>query len=312
MPVATHAKPASHVVLPSGDRMPTIGLGCWQAAPADLSKAVAHALKSGYRHIDGATIYGNEAALGEGLRASGVRREDVWITTKLWNTSHRPEDVMPACKKSLELLGIEQIDLWLMHYPCALDPDVDGCKVIDVPYTDTWKAMEQCVAAGLVRNIGISNFSKSELETLLASCTIRPALHQLERHPYLPQNKFMAFHKEIGMHVTAYSPLGNTNPSYAEEGGLPPIQENKAVLAVANKWNISPANVLISLQLKDGCSVLPKSVTPARIDENLLVVALDDEDVKAITQATEGQRKRYCDFSGPVGYHFYADLDDSN
>ncbi|WWC98413.1 hypothetical protein V866_005304 [Kwoniella sp. B9012] len=307
--------PPTHVTLPSGDRMPLVGLGCWQSEPEALTKAVAHAIKVGYRHIDGATIYGNEEALGEGIKQSGVDRKDLWVTTKLWNDDHRPEDVIKACKRSLELLGLDYIDLWLMHYPAATDTnpnDYNDIKVLDIPYTETWKAMEECVDKGLVKNIGISNYSKIELENLWNNCRIKPAVHQLERHPYLPQNAFMKYHKEIGLHVTAYSPLGNTNPSFADRDSLPPIQKNSAVVALAEKYGISPANVLISLQVSEGCSVLPKSVTPKRIEENLKVVQLSEEDFKSIADATKGQRARYCDFSDIIGYKYYEGLDDSD
>ena len=151
--------------------MPSLGLGCWQSPPSELSSAVNHALKSGYRHIDGATIYGNEQAIGEGIRQSGMTREDVWVTTKLWNcrssflfpftdkiADHRPEDVLPALKRSLGNLGLEYLDLWLMHYPAATSDQ----GVLDIPYTETWKAMEECVKLGLVRNIGISSMSSRD------------------------------------------------------------------------------------------------------------------------------------------------------
>ncbi|KAK6906469.1 hypothetical protein I203_100454 [Kwoniella mangroviensis CBS 8507] len=283
----TIATPPTHVTLPSGDRMPLVGLGCWQSEPEALTTAVAHAIKVGHRHIDGATIYGNEEALGEGIKQSGVNRKDLWVTTKLWNDDHRPEDVIKACKRSLELLGLDYIDLWLMHYPAATDTnpnDYNDIKVLDIPYTETWKAMEE----------------------------IKPAVHQLERHPYLPQNAFMKYHKEIGLHVTAYSPLGNTNPSFADRDPLPPIQKNSAVVALAAKYGISPANVLISLQVSEGCSVLPKSVTPKRIEENLKVVQLTEVDIRSIADATKGQRARYCDFSEIIGYKYYEGLDDSD
>ncbi|WWC64964.1 uncharacterized protein I303_107578 [Kwoniella dejecticola CBS 10117] len=311
----TIAKPPTHFTLPSGDKLPSIGLGCWQSEPEALSRAVAHAIKVGYRHIDGATIYGNEKALGEGIRQSGIDRKDIWVTTKLWNDDHRPEDVKKACQKSLELLGLDYIDLWLMHYPAATDTNPNDnfdIKVLDISYVDTWKAMEECVDAGLVRNIGISNYSKIEIENLWKNCRIKPAVHQLERHPYLPQNAFMKYHKEIGLHVTAYSPLGNTNPSFADRDPLPPIQKNPAVQALAKKYDISPANVLISLQLSEGCSVLPKSVTPSRIEENLKVLQLTREDIQSIADATKGQRARYCDFSDIIGYRYYVGLDDSD
>ncbi|WWC72808.1 uncharacterized protein I206_106772 [Kwoniella pini CBS 10737] len=311
----TITKPPTYFKLPSGDKFPSVGLGCWQSEPGALSKAVAYAIKVGYRHIDGATIYGNEKALGEGLRRSGVDRKDIWVTTKLWNDDHRPEDVMKACKRSLELLGLDYIDLWLMHYPAATDTnpkDPMDIRVLDISYLDTWKAMEECLDAGLVRNIGISNYSKIEVGNLLNNCRIKPAVHQIERHPYLPQNAFMKYHEEIGLHVTAYSPLGNTNPSFSERDSLPPIQKNPAVQALASKYNISTANVLISLQLSEGCSVLPKSVTPSRIEENLRVVQLTAEDIDTIKSTTQGQRARYCDFSDIIGYKYYVGLDDTD
>lgn len=312
MTIAIPAEPPSHVKLPSGDLMPTLGLGCWQSTPEELSDAVEFAIKAGYKHIDGATIYGNEKALGEGIKRSGAKREDLWITTKLWNNDHRPADVLKACRTSLDLLGLEYVDLWLMHYPASTDV-VDGKYFVnDVSYTDTWKAMEQCVEMGLVRNIGVSNFSKVELETLLASCKIRPAVHQLERHPYLPQNAFMKWHKEIGLHVTAYSPLGNTNPSFAERDALPPILKNSTVREVGEKYGLSPANVLISLQLSEGCSVLPKSVSPQRILENKRVIQLSPIDIESINESCKGLRCRYCDFSEFIGYKYYDGLDDSN
>ncbi|CAK9782714.1 Aldo/keto reductase [Cutaneotrichosporon oleaginosum] len=289
--VTTLETPPSHITLPSGDRMPSLGLGCWQAPPEQLSRAVAHALSVGYRHIDGATVYANEEALGAGVAASGVPRSQIWITTKLWNTDHRPKDVRPALEKSLAALGTEYVDLWLMHYPCAMDPDTEEIKVVDVDYVETWKAMEACVNAGLARNIGVS-----------------------KRHPYLPQNAFMAYHRKvlIGMHVTAYSPLGNTNPSYADQNTLPAIQENEVVKSIAHNYGISSANVLISLQLSEGHSVLPKSVTLGRIEENLNVVSLAPNDIEAIYESTKGLRHRYCDWSDVIGYKYYADLDDSD
>lgn len=230
----------------------------------------------------------------------------------------------PALLKSLQNLGVEYLDLWLMHYPCAMDPDTEDIKVIDVDYRDTWREMEKAVDDGLVRNIGVSSesanpprtnnadFSKVELENLLDTCRIKPAVHQLERHPYLPQNAFMAWHKKIGMHVTAYSPLGNTNPSFAESDTLPPIQKNAAVVALAAKYGISPANVLVSLQLSEGCSVLPKSVTKSRIEENRNVVLLSQKDIAQIYDSVKGMRRRYCDFSEIIGYKYYADLDDQD
>ncbi|WRT70956.1 uncharacterized protein IL334_007955 [Kwoniella shivajii] len=215
--------PPTHATLPSGDKIPLIGLGCWQSEPEALSQAVAHAIKAGYRHIDGATIYGNEKALGEGIIQSGVERRDIWVTTKLWN------DVMEACKRSLDLLGLDYIDLWLMHYPAATDTNGDTITVVEIPYTETWKAMEACVDAGLLQN------RAGESLVQLPNQTSRSP----NRKTPIPPSK--RFH-EIPQR-------GNTNPSFADRDPLPPIQKNPAVQALAEKYGISPANVLISLQL---------------------------------------------------------------
>jgi diketogulonate reductase-like aldo/keto reductase len=245
---------------------------------------------------------------------------------------HRPEDVRPALEKSLAALGTDYVDLWLMHYPCALDPDTEEIKVIDVDYVDTWRAMEECVRAGLARNIGVSSMlrwgcadqtsrgaSSSASSPPRASgphCTSSSATRTSRRTRSWRTTRRCACHiaelRQIGMHVTAYSPLGNTNPSYDEQNTLPPIQENAAVKRVAAKYGISPANVLISLQLSEGLSVLPKSVTPARIEQNLTVVQLAPEDIAAIYESTKGLRHRYCDWSEVIGYKYYADLDDSD
>ncbi|KAK9895917.1 aldehyde reductase 1 [Cystobasidium minutum MCA 4210] len=296
--------------LPSGDKIPGFGLGTWQSAPGEVAKArwaVEVALKSGYRLIDTAAIYGNEKEVGDGIKAAGIPRKDIWVTTKLWNTAHDPKDVLPAFEKSLKDLGLDYIDLYLMHYPCAMDPNVDGIKVLDIPYTATWAAMEALLKTGKCKNIGISNFSKGETEELLANCKVRPAVHQMERHPYLPQHKFVAWHKEIGMHVTAYSPLGNTNPSYAEQDKAAPIVKHKTVTKLAEKYSATPAQILISLQIADGVSVIPKSVTEKRIVENAKFIPLTKEDVEEL-YSTVTERARYCDFSDVIGYHYYADL----
>ncbi|KAM0746962.1 putative aldehyde reductase [Meredithblackwellia eburnea MCA 4105] len=293
--------------LPSGDHLPGFGLGTWQSKPGEVEEAVCVALKAGYPLIDTAAIYGNEAEVGEGIRRSGVAREDMWITTKLWNTDHRPDDVAPALEKSLKALGVDTIDLYLMHYPCAMDPASEDIKVIDVPFTETWAAMEKLLDTGKVRNIGISNFSQAEVEILLKSAKVKPAVHQLERHPYLPQYDFVKKHEEWGIHVTAYSPLGNTNPSYAKGDSLPPLSKNDVIVALSEKYNATPSQILISLQLAEGLSVIPKSVTKSRILENSIIVDLTKEDCEKVKQITG--RRRYCDFSDVIGYPYYSDLE---
>ncbi|PSQ85810.1 MAG: aldehyde oxidoreductase [Bacteroidetes bacterium QH_2_63_10] len=204
----------------NGDELPVIGLGTWKSAPGEVYDAVKHALDTGYRHLDCAPIYGNEAEVGRGLSASietgVVDREDVWVTSKLWNDAHRPEHVRPALESTLEDLQLETLDLYLMHWPVALtrgtdmpeSPD-DFVPLDDVPLSETWAAMEELVDEGLARHIGVSNFNVPKLRRLMDAADYAPEMNQVEMHPYLPQRDLLAFAEEHDVPLTAYSPLGS-------------------------------------------------------------------------------------------------------
>lgn len=294
--------------LNTGASIPAVGLGTWQSGPGEVAAAVEHALKSGYKHIDAALVYQNEKEVGEGLKkafASGIKREDIFVTSKLWCTFHRPEQQEKCLSQTLENLGLDYLDLWLMHWPVPMNPNgnhpyfpkhEDGSRDLDLEwsYVDTWKGMEAIHKSGKVKAIGVSNFSIPYLEKLLKDATITPAANQVENHPYLPQQELVDFCQSKNILIQAYSPLGSTGSPLFEEDG---------VKEVAKKHNVGPGTVLISYQgmhfrssqpkqthtnisspVARGVTPLPKSVTATRIAENLKVVSLDSSDLEALNK----------------------------
>jgi D-xylose reductase len=277
--------------LTSGDEMPAIGLGLWKVAPADAARTVFEAATIGYRHFDCACDYGNETEVGLGLRdalqAGVCRRDELWVTSKLWNTYHAAEHVRPAAERSLRDLQLDYLDLYLIHFPIALryvpfevryppgwffEPSSSQprAELVRVPIYETWQAMEQLVEAGLVRNIGVSNFNSSLLRDLLSYATIPPAVLQVELHPYLTQHKLVRFCREEGIAVTAFSPLGA--PSYLELGmarsGESAMDET-VVKQAATRHGTTAAQVLLRWALQRGTAVVPKTTRAQRLRENL-------------------------------------------
>jgi len=288
----------------NGDELPMIGLGTWKSAPGDVYDAVKYALDTGYRHLDCAAIYGNEAEVGNALAdavdAGTVDRDDVWVTSKLWNDAHRPKHVRPALESTLEDLQLDTLDLYLMHWPVALtrgtdmpqSPD-DFVSLDEVPLAETWAAMEELVDEGLVRHIGVSNFNVPKLRRLMDAANHAPEMNQIEMHPYLQQRDMVAYAQEQGLPLTAYSPLGSKDrPDGMKADDEPLLLDDPTINEIADRHDATPGQVLISWALHRDTVVIPKSVTPSHIDENLAAadLSLTEDDMDAIAELDRGRR----------------------
>ena len=270
----------------NGDRMPLLGLGTWKAAPGEVGAAVREAIRLGYRHIDCASVYANEPevgqAIGAAIAAGEVRREELWITSKLWCNAHGRGNVEPALRRTLADLQLEWVDLYLVHWPVPIKPGVafpasaaDLLPPESMALADTWAGMEAVLELGLTRHIGVSNFSSHKLQELLTSAHQRPEVNQVERHPLLQQPQLLADCAAAGVHITAYSPLGSGDRPAALKGSDEPVLlENPVIGAIAAEHGCSPAQVLIAWQLQGGLSTIPKSVSPERLRQNLAAAEL--------------------------------------
>lgn len=277
------------LTLNTGARMPIIGLGTWESPTDKAGQAVKYALiEADYPHIDCAAIYRNEKEIGEAFGkvfAGERKRKDVFITSKLWNTEHKAERVRLACEKTLSDLQLDYLDLYLMHWGIAENGqhDADGFLITEkISIRETWEAMEELVHAGLVKAIGVANFTAPMLVDLMTYAKIMPAVNQIELHPYLQQSEFVAFCQHQGIAVTAYSPLGS--PGNYREHGFPIIAEDPVIADIAKAHGKSPHQVLIRWGIQRNTVVIPKSITPDRIKHNIEVFdfELSSDDMQKI------------------------------
>ncbi|MFI6280134.1 aldo/keto reductase [Streptomyces sp. NPDC050988] len=252
--------------------MPQLGFGVWQVPDDEAERAVATALEAGYRSIDTAAIYGNETGTGRGLAASGVARKDLFVTTKLWNADQGYDSTLRAFDASLEKLGLDYVDLYLIHWPMPAKEK----------YIDSYKAFEKLYADGRAKSIGVSNFLPEHLEKLIDATSVIPAVNQIELHPHLQQHASREYHAQQGIATEAWSPLGSGRG----------LLEVPAIVAIAQKHNRTPAQVVLRWHVQLGNVVIPKSVTPSRIKENIDVFdfSLDTEDIAAISALNEDRR----------------------
>jgi aldehyde reductase len=290
-----------------GGQVPALGFGTLIADPTVTLSATRHALEAGFRHFDCAERYRNERQVGEALRAGfdagGVSRKDVFMTTKLWNTNHRPERVQSAFEASLDRLGVDDLDLYLMHTPFAFQPgdeqdprNAAGDVLYDegVTLLDTWQAMERLVGQGKCRAIGLSDISLEQLAPLYEAAAIKPSVIQVEAHPYLPETELLDFCRERGIVLLAFAPLGH--------GIRPGPLEDPVILAVAARVGKTPAQVLLAWAVQRGTAILTTPQTPARARENFDIDALPDDAFSEINAIRTRQRFNQVVKTGSPGF----------
>lgn len=288
----------------NNDGLHAIGLGTWKAKGAEVKKAVKDALYAGYRHIDTAAVYGNEKDIGEALEEvfseGDILREDVFITSKLWNDAHQKAYVIPAIENSLKNLKLDYLDLYLIHWPVAFKPGIgfperpaDYIPLKEVPLSETWAEFEQAKNEGLVKHIGVSNFNITNLKKLIAKASQNPEMNQVELHPYLQQDELLEYCASHNILVTGYSPLGSGDRSdQMKANDEPKLMEIPEIVSIAKKHMASAAQVLIAWQTERGTAVIPKSTTKENIIDNFKAsgIQLDEDDMKTIKNLNRNYR----------------------
>ena len=263
------------ITLNDGKTIPQLGFGVFQIPPPETQRAVMHALEAGYRHIDTAEMYGNERGVGEAVRAAGLDRDEVYITSKLNNGYHRPDDARRAFEGTLEALGYDYVDLFLIHWPLP--------TLYDGDFVSTWKTLEEFKEGGRTRSIGVSNFQVAHLERLAAESVTVPAVNQIELNPYFQNREVAAYGREHGIACEAWAPIAQGK-----------VLDDPTLIEIAERYGKSVAQVVLRWQIQHGNIVFPKSVTPARIQENIAIFdfELDPADVKTIDGLDRGAAGR--------------------
>ena len=293
-----------YVKLNTHAKMPLIGLGTWKSGAGEVYSAVRWALKLGYTHFDCASVYNNQAEIGQAFHDAftedNLKREDLFITSKLWNDSHSPEDVLPALKQTLHDLQCDYLDLWLMHWPVAQrkntevpTADTDMISLSDLPLEVTWAEMEKAYNSGLVKAIGVSNFGVKNLQRLLDNGSIAPAVNQVECHPYLQQTELFDFCNKNLIAMTAYSSLGSSDRTAAlKHQNEPKLLEDKTIAEIAARIKATPAQIILAWLMQRGIVVIPKSVHENHLRENLAAtnLTLDEADMQKISKLERNYR----------------------
>ena len=286
----------NYLTFENGDKMPALGLGTWKSAKGEVYTAVKTAIEIGYRHFDCALVYGNEQEIGQAfadaMKEGMVKREDLWITSKLWNNSHEKQYILPSINTTLEDLQLDYLDLYLIHWPVALKRAVaypqtgqDMLSLTEIPLSETWAEMIVLKEMGLTRHIGVSNFSIKKLEEVTATTGVRPEVNQLELHPFLQQWPMMDYCREHGIVLTGYCPLGSSDrPANRIVEGEPKLFENEVIRALAQARGCSAAQLMLAWAINRGTSVIPKSVNAGRLQENLAAadIELTEQEMKAM------------------------------
>ncbi len=295
--------------LSNGQEIPMLGLGTWQVTGDAVGAVVEAAINAGVRHIDCAMIYGNEAEIGVALKRvfdqGVVTRDDLFITGKLWNTDHAPEGVLRACQKSIDDLGVEYLDLYLVHWGVGfvngegMEPlDENGlAKFSNVPLYETWRAMESLVSDDVVKGIGVANYTAPMIVDLLAYATVKPVMNQVEVNPYFSQESLIHFCQSQDMMVTAYSPFGSTGA---------PVRDNVLIAKLAEKYDADPVKVIVQWAIQRDLCIIPRTSSAEHATTNAVLPTfeLTVDELQQITDLDRGVR--YCDPVGWWGFPYFS------